>query len=61
MLTLVMREERLDKAGAIEWLEQQGFLRKQDSRLPLSGIFNTRALHTIAGQAGRTTPQHPDT
>lgn len=30
VLTLVMREERLDKAGAIEWLEQQGFLRKQD-------------------------------
>ena len=30
VLKLVMREERLDKAGAIEWLEQQGFLRKQD-------------------------------
>ena len=34
VLTLVMREERLDKAGAIEWLEQQGFLRKQDSSSP---------------------------
>ena len=30
VLALVMREERLDKAGAIEWLEQQGFIRKQD-------------------------------
>ena len=30
VLALVMREERLDKAGAIEWLQQQGFLRKQD-------------------------------
>ena len=29
VLTLVMREERLDKAGAIEWLEQQGFLRNR--------------------------------
>ncbi len=29
VLALVMREERLDKAGAIEWLEQQGFLRNQ--------------------------------
>ena len=33
VLALVMREERLDKAGAITWLEQQGFLRKQD-RVP---------------------------
>ena len=30
VLALVMREERLDKAGAIEWLKRQGFLRKQD-------------------------------
>ena len=28
MIDLVMREERCDKAGAVEWLEQQGFLRK---------------------------------
>ena len=27
VLALVMREERLDKAGALEWLERQGFLR----------------------------------
>ena len=26
VLALVMREERLDKAGALAWLEQQGFL-----------------------------------
>ncbi len=29
MVTLVMREGRLDKAGALGWLEQHGFLRKQ--------------------------------
>ena len=29
VLTLVMREERLDRSGAITWLEQHGFLRKQ--------------------------------
>ena len=29
MLALVMREERLDKAGALAWLEQQGFLRRR--------------------------------
>jgi len=33
VLTLVMREERLDKTGALAWLERQGFLRKQD-RIP---------------------------
>ncbi len=30
VLALVMREERLDKTGALAWLEQQGFLRRQD-------------------------------
>ena len=29
VLALVMREERLDKAGALAWLEQQGFLRRR--------------------------------
>ena len=29
VLALVMREERLDKAGALAWLERQGFLRTQ--------------------------------
>lgn len=27
VLAIVMREERLDKAGSLEWLEQHGFLR----------------------------------
>ena len=30
VLALVMREERVDKTGAIEWLGQQGFLSSQD-------------------------------
>ena len=29
VLALVMREERLNKAGALAWLEQQGFLRRR--------------------------------
>ena len=29
VLDLVMREERLDKAGALEWLVQHGFLRRR--------------------------------
>ena len=29
VLALVMREQRLDKAGALAWLEQQGFLRRR--------------------------------
>ena len=29
VLALVMREERLDKASALVWLEQQGFLRRR--------------------------------
>ena len=29
VLALVMREERCDKAGALEWLEQHGFLRQR--------------------------------
>ena len=33
VLALVMREERLDKAGALAWLETQGFL----SRAPEKG------------------------
>ena len=29
MLALVMREQRLDKAGALAWLEQHGFLQRR--------------------------------
>ena len=30
VLALVMREQRLDKAGALAWLEQQGFLQRRE-------------------------------
>lgn len=40
VLDLVMREERCDKAGAVEWLEQQGFLRKRDE-----GVTNSQHRH----------------
>ena len=45
VLTLVMREERLDKAGALEWLEQQGFLRNQD-RIPSYPASSTQSRST---------------
>ena len=42
VLALVMREERLDKAGALAWLENQGFLsnrsRKRQNQA-LTGLF----------------------
>ena len=58
MLALVMREERLDKAGAIEWLGQQGFLRKQDGRpsYPASSAQSRSAQST-----GRSADQHRNT
>lgn len=34
VLDLVMREERCDKAGAVEWLRQQGFLHKRSADAP---------------------------
>ena len=43
VLALVMREERLDKTGALAWLEQQGFLPRSPERgrsgayIPVSG------------------------
>ena len=45
VLTLVMREERLDRTGALAWLEQQGFLRKQD-RSPSYPASSTRRRST---------------
>jgi len=62
VLTLVMREERLDKAGALAWLEQHGFLRKQD-RSPTYTTYPTqrrssRSPHSPAGQTNITlTPE----
>ena len=45
VLTLVMREERLDRTGALAWLEQQGFLRRQD-RSPSYPASSTRRRST---------------
>ena len=58
VLTLVMREERLDKAGAIEWLEQQGFLRNQDSN-PSYTASSTQRRSTQS--QGRQAEQHRNT
>ena len=58
VLTLVMREERLDKAGAIEWLEQQGFLRKPD-RVPT--YPTSSAQSRSARSPGRVADQHRNT
>ena len=58
VLTLVMREERLDKAGAIEWLEQQGFLRKQDSNHSYPASSTQRRS---TQSQGRQAEQHRNT
>ena len=58
VLTLVMREERLDKAGAIEWLERQGFLRKQDNN-PSYTASSTQRRSTQS--PGRQADQHRNT
>ena len=50
VLALVMREERLDKAGAIEWLEQNSFLRR---RADNASIANYRTTGNFAHASGR--------
>ena len=61
VLTLVMREERLDKAGAIEWLAQQGFLRKQD-RTHSYPASSTQSRSTQSpGSPGSPAGQHRNT
>ena len=58
VLALVMREERLDKAGAIEWLGQQGFLRKQDG----SPSYPAPSTQSRSAQStGRSADQHRNT
>ena len=63
VLTLVMREERLDKTGALAWLEQQGFLRKQDRSLsnPASST-QSRSIESpkvqAPGSPSRSADQH---
>ncbi len=58
VLALVMREERLDKTGALAWLEQHGFLRKQSENAtyttyPAQGR-SSRAPRSPAGQGAST-------
>ncbi|MDE0311847.1 MAG: hypothetical protein OXI52_06245, partial [Caldilineaceae bacterium] len=58
VLALVMREERLDRAGAIEWLAQQGFLRKRD-RSPSYPAPSTQSRSIQStGTPGRPADQH---
>lgn len=46
VLALVMREERLDKAGALAWLETQGFLqsRRESGRIGAYGPGSGKAV-----------------
>ena len=50
VLALVMREERLDKAGALAWLEQQGFLssRRESGR---SGPYGPASGKSVAAKS----------
>ncbi len=63
VLALVMREERLDKTGALTWLEQHGFLRKQSENATYTTYpaqsRSSRSPHSPAGQAANTkAPDH---
>ena len=58
VLALVMREERVDKVGAIEWLGQQGFLRKQD-RIPSYPASSAQSRSTQS--PGRSADQQRNT
>ena len=62
VLALVMREQRLDKASALAWLEQQGFLRRHGDSATNHGTPGRRssseAPYRAANQGGSTsTPQ----
>ena len=50
VLALVMREERLDKAGAIEWLEQNSFLKRRTDN---ASNANYRTRGNFAHASGR--------
>ena len=53
VITLIMREARLDKAGALKWLEQQGFMRKQDNRALRNNLLS-RGNYTVPSRKLRT-------
>ena len=50
VLALVMREERLDKAGALAWLETQGFLSRSPER-GRSGAYGPTSGKSVAAQS----------
>ena len=50
VLALVMREERLDKAGALAWLEQHGFLPSSSGRGRF-GTYSSESRKTIARES----------
>ena len=59
VLALVMREQRLDKAGALSWLEQQGFLRRHgDSTISPGNRRSTESPYRAADQSGSTITPH---
>ena len=53
VITLIMREERLDKSGALKWLEQQGFMRKQDNGVLRNNLLS-RGSYTVPSRKLRT-------
>ena len=50
VLALVMREERLDKTGALTWLEQQGFLSNLSGRGRI-GAYGSGSGKTVPAQS----------
>ena len=50
VLALVMREERLDKAGALTWLEQQGFLANLSGRSRI-GAYSSGSGKTVPSES----------
>ena len=50
VLALVMREERLDKAGALAWLEQQGFLSNLSGRGRI-GAYGSGSGKTVPSES----------
>ena len=50
VLALVMREERLDKAGALAWLEQHGFLPSSSGRGRI-GAYGSVSRKAVAAQS----------
>ena len=55
VLALVMREERCDKTGALEWLQQHGFLRRIAEYAPEAG---RSAQSSLSQSPERAASQH---